>query len=316
MNETNKEYDATGLSNDEIAILESAEPQPQAETEPALENTGSGAVEAEKAEDPPNPAADPARPDGYVPYKALKAERERAKQLEQKFAEAQRWQQTIAEKLAEARANPQPQAEQQDRIPDRDADPLGYIEYMDKRLAAIEQERQAHFQQQQEEMQWRNFEASVNDEVTSAISEDPVNGEVLEFVNRAIAYEWDKVYSRTGVPLQQYMQQIKRQHSAYARQNGIPIAQYMRAVAEARGFAPGILAPLKQQPQAASTDPAAAQKINAIADAQSRNKTLGKNASGTGSDFTLEDLAAMSAADLERFAAKNPDLFERIASGQ
>lgn len=315
MTTENKEYDATGLSSDEIAILEGTETETAVEETPkAAENPDTGTIEAEKAEtDGDNPAADPTRPDKFVPYQALKAERERAKELEKRADEAMKWQRAIAEKLAEARANPQQQEQPKEHVPNRDEDPIGYIEYMDKRLAAIEQERQQIEQQNTVERQWQEFEQDVNREITQAMAEEPTYGEAMEFVNRALAFEWQKLYQHTGLPLEQYARDIKRQHAAYARQNRIPIAQYVRNVAEARGYVPGILS---QKAEAAQPDNAAAAKIDAIADAQSKNRTLGKNSSGIKSDFTLEDLASMSGAELERFAAKNPELFDRIAAGQ
>lgn len=318
----NRDFDPEGLTEDEIAILEGKDvenpvtdipPEPEKETEAKAE-TDLEKDNAEDGDEPVNPAANPDRPDGYVPHQALKAEREKARKAEQELAENRRLVAQIAEKLAEQRSQVNQQAEPEaPAMPSADEDPIGAIQYLMKKLEGVEQQSQAQQEAQAQEQAWTRFEQDVNREFSQAAQSDPDVAEAMQFLNHAIALEYQKVYANSGVPWQQFQRDMIRQHSAYARNNGIPIGEYIKHVAESRFWRPGILKNAQQQPQAGNPDMAkASAKIDAIAAAQDANKTLGKGTSGGGGEITLETLANMSGEELEILAGRNPELFAKF----
>lgn len=328
MNEDNRkgvDYDPEGLSEDEIAILDGGEdegpeetPAPEAE-QPEVSAETPPETAKEAPEGTKNPAADPARPDGFVPLQALKAEREKAKALETELAEFRNWQRQIAERLTAAR---QEQAQPEEpQVPDWDNDPFARMQHVEKRLDKYEEARKQEAQAKEQENQWVQFERDVEREFNETAQTDPDLPDAWAFINHALQHEFRTIHSRTGIEWKDFQRQSIRNHMAYARQNRIPIGEYVKTIAQTRMWRPGLMREMQAKAQQGQQQPAQAQrpannaataKIDALAKAQETNKTLGKGTSGGGGEMTLESLEAMSGAELEKFAARNPELFERL----
>jgi hypothetical protein len=315
-----QDFDPTGLSPEEVAMLNGGDEDENSEDQGEIvseETTGpeDGEVQTEEGESTGKP------PKGFVPHAALHQTRLQLKEANERLQEYQRFQQEIASKLASAAAQQQApqkqQVEQQEdpnAIPNEDEDPMGFIKWAKKQLLDRQEQDQRVRQMSEQEQRIQEFRVDVAREFDTQAAADPDAQEGFSFLQAALKHEWDTVHAPIGkVPFEQFQSAIIMQHAQYARANRIPIAKYVKNLAAARGWQPGLLAQLQQKHATPSNDGLSKQmeQVEKVAKAQNVNVSLGKSSSGD-SELTLESLAKMSGAQLEKLAAKNPALFEKL----
>lgn len=305
-----KSFDPTGLSEDEVKILEA---EGSDEDSIQAEEVAPEAPKAEAAK--PKPHEDPNRPKDYVPIQALREARNELKEKTARLKEFEAFQREIAAKLLAERSAPQAEPE---GPPDADKNPFEALKWTQEQLlkrqqAEAEQAEQAR-QYQEEQERTNAFRMEVAQEFDESAAEDPDLQEAFQYLQGAFKYEYDNVFARTGIPFERFQADTILNHSIFARQNGVPIAEYVRNLAVARGWSPGVLRNSAAAVAATGGKPGmpAAQKIEKIAQAQDLNASLGKSSGTDGGEITLETLSKMSGAQLERLAAKDPKLFEKL----
>lgn len=281
------------------------EPKPEPQDRPAPEQDDDG-DDNQGDDDAPLAAKD--KPE-TVPHGQFHRERERRKQLEQQFTEAQRRYELLEQRtnamlqmMASGQQGQQPQEPQPDPVPDRLGDPLGYMEYMDRRLQQFEQGQRQQTEAQQRQQQEQRLIAEVTSRAGSdfqqAVQEDPAYQEAYEFMFRAAVQEKMAV---EGLPEQHAIQVVRQQELglyAQALQAGRRPSAVIRALAQARGWQPK--APEQGKPDIEQ----AAAKIERL----NQTKDAAKSLSGAGSEArtgipTPDDLVNMT--DDEFMAYKN-----------
>jgi hypothetical protein len=319
-NTPKQDFDPTGLSPEEIALLNGGENEEAADEDSgevvSEETTGPGEDTAEEEESPSSGKP----PKGFVPHAALHQTRLELKEAKEQLQRFQEFQRDIATKLAEARAQaqqPQQQeAPQPEEIPDENEDPMALLAWAKKELLARKEQEQRQQQMSEQERRIQEFSADVAREFDTQAAADPDAQESFQFLQAALQHEWKTVHAPLRkISFEDFQRKMILDHSAYARQNRIPIANYVKNLAAARGWSPGLLKKLQEQQQQAPADDGALEKqiaqVEKVAKAQSTNVSLGKSSSGD-SELTLASLAKMSGAELEKLAEKNPALFEKL----
>lgn len=222
-------YEGTELSRDALAKVpeEDKAPAPAPAT----------------PEPPPAPAVqdEDRRP---VDFGALKAEREKRKDFERRYYELQgqmnAWQQAMQQQV-----QPQPQPEAPP--PDRNVDPLGYMEWMDKRLSAAEQANRQH----QEFLQRQHFEVQIEQAGRQAaqafMQEEPQYPDAFQYLmqnRRAELMAYGANEQQANAAIQQEIQATIYR----AVQAGQNPAAWAFAAAKTRGWKPKDAAPAATPP--------------------------------------------------------------------
>ena len=250
------------------------EPRGKAETDPGddIEYVGPEAEAGEGGEGkkPPKDAkpkgdADPNKkpadkgkpdpdkpPDGFVPHKALHAEREERKRVEQALATSKReWEakfNTILSELTKASQERRAPAQSEPEIdlgPDPAVDPIGAAIWLrEQRAADLRRQREWEARQAEQnktqEAQKKEWEAFTNDLAASnrdweeTITHFPEMNQVLDglresFKREFVALGWH------GPQLIQKLNELEAQHAVYARRSGKHIGEYVAQLAAARG---------------------------------------------------------------------------------
>ncbi|MBW3099226.1 hypothetical protein [Pseudohoeflea coraliihabitans] len=315
-----KDFDATGLTEAEISMLEGdGEEAPQVESE--NQNDEPEAVAAsdqderqdEGGEDQGGEPSNPAEkaPSGYVPTRALQEAREEAKRIKEQLAQYQTWTQEIAGKLAEQKTQPQHQQQEEDQPPaDWETDPIARMQWENQRLTeqlqAMQQglttQQQQQMQAQQEQYQAQMVIAQADQLFNAAQGENPDIQEAFQHAVNAVHGELQK-RGLFGPQLKAEMDRHLLHYASQAPKEPAEFAEYVRRNARYWGW-DGAKKP------AGDTD--AGQKIDRMAKAVKSNKTLSGGA-GSG-EMSLEDLAKMSGAELEKLAEENPELFAKFGA--
>jgi len=308
--DADKAFDSTGLSEEEVKILES---EGSDEESIAPEEVAAEAPKAETAK--PKPHENPDRPKDYVPIQALREARNELKETQKRLKEFESFQREIAAKLlAERQAQAEPES---DNPPNPDENPFQTLKWVQQQLVKqqeqAKQQEQLTLQQQQEEQRLNEFRMDVAREFDEAAAEDEDLQESFQYLQGFFKHEYDTVYARTGIPFEKYQADTILNHSIFARNSGVTIAEYVRNLAVARGWSPGVLRNNAAAVAAASKGPTpATERIEKIAQAQDRNASLGKSSGTDGGEISLETLSKMSGSQLEKFVAKHPDLIHKL----
>ena len=167
----------TGYTAEELKDFP-PDPAPSPDPAPPAEGDADPAPEPDEA--PPGPDKRP------VPHGALHKERELRKAAEKSAAEmraqlelVQRRQEEMRDVLMrqmQAQQGGQPQQPQANAVPDKDLDPVGYLEHQIRTLEARQQEVAAPLQQQQ---QIERFQSTVRASVDQFAANTPDYGEAL-----------------------------------------------------------------------------------------------------------------------------------------
>jgi hypothetical protein len=284
---------------------------------------GEGEPEATKAEGgepapdaPQKPDEDPDRKP--VPYGALKAEREKRKELEhqlrqmqgtyeQRFARLQ----AMQEQAALAANSNQPKPEAPKGPPNPEEDFIGATQYALDRLAQIERAEREQAERQFRSRQQQEYTGQVmsvwSQRAQEAAREVPEFADAYRYVTRQRFEE----LMAAGVPegrARAQAQQDEFNLVAQTLQNRQDPAQVIFNIARARGFAP----------KPAGTETPAPQRLDNVARGQQANKSLSSVGQGTTGKASLDAkrLGEMSDDEFESFLAKGgPKGFKAAIGG-
>ena len=290
---------AQELQNSDAPI----EQAPAEDPAPAEAGQEDAAQQQQEAGDSkPNPAADPNRPDGFVPKEAVQEARRAERETRQKYD-------ALMEKLAEAATQkPVPQQEAQEVPPDKDTDPIGYFEWENSQLRnELNQVKDATGQitdQQRQNQEHQQFVQSY----TAAAHQFAQGTPDFPAAYQHLISDRDRYYQALGiadpVERQQMIANDERFIAQRAMQEGVNPAERLYALAQTTGY----------QAAAAqgSEDPNA--KLQAQAQMQEANKSLSQVSGSNGVKDTknADDFRNMSEAQIWDFIQKNPGTAEKV----
>lgn len=248
-------------------------------------------VAKEKADEPGAP------PDGFVDKRALKEARDVQKRTE---AENRVLMERMTA-LLEIQQRRETKAQEPDApvIPDRNVDPLGFIDHLEQRLGKIEGEtaeqakqRQAAEKQATDLQQFRNTAIKTFQE---AATDDAQLTPAFEFLSKNFAAEAE-AYGLSGPQLRDHLDSVIDQNFAYAMQNNIPLGEFVKRIAASRGWNP------QQQPQPQGKSIAERQQQ------QQRHMSMSDMpGSATPQTISAKDIAKMTPKEFAAFARKMGD---------
>lgn len=291
-------------ANEEVDPAPATEPAAQAgDQEPARDPTTGQFVAKEPTAAPatadptttptqPDPTTTPAPPPGYVPHQALHAERVAKQQLAAQMATLQ------------ARTNALLAARQPDvvQMPDLQQDPVAYVQTLEERVRAFEEQRAEEENNRAVENALRieeeNFRVYTPD--YDAASEHYVNSRARELLAFYPPQEAQSILMAEA-----------RQLAQEAWQRGIPAPQMVYMMAQARGYngpqsqpAPAAQQPpatQQSQPAPAATAPSAAAVVAAASAGQQAVRTLSGGSAAPATTLNAEALLSMSDEEFERY---------------
>ena len=262
------------------------------------------AAQREAADSKPNPAADPDRPDGYVPKEAMQEARREARETRQKLD-------SIMEKLAEAATQKQVSAEagQQDVAPDKDTDPIGYFEHENNQLRnELNQIKDTTGQLTEAQQQAQNTQQLVSTYQAHAAAFAQTTPDFQQAYQH-VRDDRARYYAALGYSPERIGQQVNADELAIAQEaltEGVNPAERIYALAKVTGYtAPSATA--QEDPNA---------RLQAQAQMQEANKSLSQvsGANGVKDTKNADDFRNMSEAQLWDFISKNPGEAEKILS--
>lgn len=167
--------------------------------------------------------------------KALKQERGQRRELDQ-------WRGQMEERLAQmqAKASPQDRADDADSKPDRNKDPLAYLDWLDGKVTEYEQREREQTQRAEEEAQQRQYMQQVQQ--YGAQAEEQFRQEAPDYDDAATFYaksrleELQHVYGMNPQGAQQYLAQELQAAVVQNAQRGQNPAAAIYAAAKARGY--------------------------------------------------------------------------------
>lgn len=280
-------------TDDDAGVVGGVSQEPEEE---AQEGTAEGEVQDGARERPklvPHAALHEARED-------LKREKERARNFETTVNQR-------LEMLMRGQMQP-PQAQQQapaaQQKPDKNLDPIGYIDWLEGRVDSFEQ-TVSHRQQQSQEQVFRTQLAQVTQvDEADAVKHAPDYPDAKQFLIMSRGRELKALTNASDADIYRQLAQEEEGLRIEAVRNGVrPSIQIYRA-ALARGYAP------KQAPQVNG------EKIASIAEAQDSNKTMSSaGGSAAGGAMTARQLGDMSPEQFAAYAAKNGATVRRLMGG-
>jgi len=275
-------------------------------TETDTPEEGGEAEPAEATNEAVNPAADPKRPDGYVPNAALQEARKEAKEYRQKLD-------GLMEKLSEAALQKQQpaQAEDPDPAPDKDEDPFGYLQWENRQLRkevdGVKQTTGQMTEQQKAQQEVATFINTYRAKGEEFAARTPDFQDAYEFLREDRLAFYEGLYPE--MTQDDIIRTVNNEELNLARQfleNGINPAERFYNVAKSRGY----------KPTSAKVDDATA-KLQQQKQMQDANVSLGTLPGSGGVKDTIDDadVSKMSQEQLYAFIAKNPQEAERILQG-
>lgn len=309
----NEDFDPQGLSEDEIALLkdegvETEEDKPsEEEAQEDEEEKAADASDEAKSETPADRA-----PPGFVPNQALQQARKEAQGYRDELRELRQLQNQIATKLAEQKNQSQQAEQPQPSQPNEEEDPIATIKWLKDQLLeqqqTAERTQQEQAQQQQANQQFQAMFNEVDMEFNQAAETDPSVNDAFEFAKQSYSRELDALgyapQEKDG-QLLQFIYGFAQNYAQTGRARGLSIGDYVKGIAASRGWNP------EAQTSGDNEQKSADQEIEQQKKALAAGKTLSRGGAGNG-ETTLEDLAKMDGAELEKFAGKNPELFAKL----
>lgn len=185
---------------------------------------------------------------------------------------------------------------QQQQVPDQNVDPLGHFEARSAQLEAqiqqLTEQRQQEAQQTQQQAQERQFTQAVSQVEAQFIAKTPDYNEATQFLQQNLV----EGFLNQGYSEQEAVQGMRQQIRGMIHQFfqlGLNPAEMGYTIAKARGFAPKAAAAANQQQ-------ANGEKISQLNKGQAAARSL-STAGGAGKPaITLEALAEMDPAELEK----------------
>lgn len=262
----------------------------QAEFEADME---AARVAAEQGGAPaPAPAAQP-QPQ-MVPHQALHEARQRE-------AKAREMAQLATTRLNAILAAQQGRGPQPEAMPNLNEDPAGYIQALEQRLSAFEQERQ-------QETEFRQIDQAIHNDEELFKQSVPDYEQASDHYVQSRATELLAFYPPQQA--QQIMMNEARQIANQAWQRGQSLGQVIYQLAQARGYQPGntaadpTKAPIPPRPTTAVVPivPTAQQRVDQINNGQAQSRSLGGSGGGAPTKaLNAEALLAMSDEDFAEY---------------
>ena len=255
----------------------------------------------------------------FVRHGAFHRERERRKaaetelaQLRERFTRGDERLRLLTESLQQGRPPAQPQAPAQPEAPaapNPEEDIFGAFAALQRELAELRQGQQKTVEEREAEHQHGEVVRAYQGDAARFAQAEPAFQEAYTFLLSNRAQE----LALNGFSREQITQALQADEMALARQciaSGVSPAERLFQMAKLRGFAPKAPEPAAPPAPAAPAE-TPAEKAARIQAGQTAAKSLSAAGGAPAAEMTLEALAAMSEAEFEAYAAKNP---KRVAA--
>ncbi|WP_298967738.1 hypothetical protein [uncultured Methylobacterium sp.] len=197
-------------------------------------------------------------------------------------------------------------AAQAPAAPDPNEDIFGYAKHLEQQIAELKQGQQSLTEAQQAEREHSQTVGAYHADIQRFAQAEPAFVDAYQHLIASRAQE----LAFAGVPQAEINRAIQADELALVRQAiaaGVSPAERVFQLAKVRGFAPKVPEPAA----AAATIPAAPaetpeQKAARTAGAANAARSLSTAGGAPAAEMTLEQLASMSEAEFEAYAAKNP----------
>ncbi|MEP0150004.1 hypothetical protein [Roseibium sp.] len=301
---TEKDFVAEGLTEDELASLESdveaqgdtPEPEPR---EPDAGNEPEGG-EPEAQAEPSKPQEEPKT----VDLRALQEARNENRQIREQMARMEERTNVILQQISGQRQEAKDQGEPDPftSMPD-DNDPMGQLAWLKNHVVSDAKQRQQVEQQSRQQSQWQqqveHIVSEASREFNSEAQHDPSVGDAYNHLRQSMANQF-AVIGLAGRELETAMERHEQEHILTARSRNIPIGAYIKGMAAARGWQ-------AQAPQQQAQPGNDGQQLQRQAEAQDRHMSLSSASGGEPpKPITAKDLAGMSDKAFQEFIKKNP----------
>lgn len=292
------------------AVAEAPEDAP-AGGEPAVPAAAAPEAAPGEVVDPETEAGTPDENKGkFVRHGAFHQERERRKAAEaelttlrEKYARGDERLRLLSEAArAQAPAAAQPAAEPP-KVIDPKEDIFGAYEQLKAELVALKNGVEKTTQETQQEREFKVVRDDYIADLNRFGAQEPAFADAFRFIAQTRAAEL-KALGHADAQIPQLLGKEELEIAVAARQRGVSPAELLFQVAKARGFAPKAPEPAPAPAAPAETP---AQKAERVAAGQAGpGKSLSAAGGAPAGEVTFEMLAAMSEADFEAFATKNP----------
>lgn len=300
-----------GLSDEEKAYLDPA--QYEEDGEPEGEGGEGDTVEAKADHEPETPEGDgegngeEAGEDGedkpkMVPHAALHETRLKHKEAEAKARELEQKLQMYQavddrfNRFAEMQAKQQQaQPQEQEPIPNKDEDPFGYIDYLDKQVKGLSEQQQRQQAEHQQQAQLQQFQAAVTAEEAEFAKQVPDYTEAAAFLRDSYARELEAM----GTPPHQINNALRNQLlnlAVSAKEAGRSVPEVAYSLAQGRGY--------KGKEETKTSDDAE-EALKKVEEGQRVNRNVSGAGNGSGGKMTLEKFAKLPEDEAFAWMAKN-----------
>lgn len=242
-----------------------------------------------------------------VPHAAFHAKNEELKKTRDELRQLQT-QMAIAndrferfERLQVENSRPKPVEE---KIPDKNEDPIGYIDHMDRQMKELTETFQRQEQERGVQQEIQQFREAIRYEEQQYMAENPDYVNAANFVSGVM----QRNLQAAGVPPQQ-MRQIHENElmrmALQAKQSGRSVPEAVYQIAQNYGYRPA---------QEETTDQTASHQdtLEKVAAGQKANKGVGGAGGSSGGKMTLEKFASMSEAESMAWLEKNPNGYQKL----
>lgn len=251
----------------------------------------------------------------FVRHGAFHQERERRKAAEaelttlrERYARGDERLRLLTEAARAQTAAPAPAAPEPPKAIDPKEDIFGAYEQLKAELAELKGGVQKSAEESRQERETAAVIDAYKADLNRFQAQEPTFADAFRFVANTRAAEL-KAMGATDAQIPQLLGQEELQIAQAARQQGVSPAELLFQVAKARGFTPKAAEPTP--PPAPVETPA--QKAERVAAGQAGpGKSLSAAGGAPAGEVTLEMLGAMSEADFEAFALKNPRKLARL----
>lgn len=222
-----------------------------------------------------------------VPHAALHEERVKRQAADEQVAELRQQNQRLMDRFDQLLSRFDQHQKQEEQVPDKDQDPIGYMEYLQKELTALKQVQQQTQQQTQQQQQMQAIWNEGNRQAAEFRSQTPDYDDAFQYLYQKRGEELIAM----GLPKEQVAQTLQQeawQGMQYALANKINPGAMVYQMATARGYT-------KQE----RVSPEVAQRANRSMSG------AGKESSG---GLDMNDIVSMSDEEYEKWLDKNGDV--------
>lgn len=288
--------DEEGFTPEEKALMTDA---PEGDEPQGEETSPETAEEAEKVDQAPEQKADAVKPPAQAEKehtgdlgKALKEERERRREVEQRIARMEGAWQQVQQRINQP-SPPNGQQQPAQTVPSYDQDPIGYLKAQNEQLAQQLHALSGHAQQQAQVGQQQQFYSDVMNRYEASrsqfVRQQPDYAEADAWLRQNIDAELEARGFDDPAERKAVMEREEGFLVYRALASGKNPAEQIYRLAQHRGF---------KKPALAAEE----NKLDRLTRGQKASASLGatKNAPGGKPELTLEHLATLSGADFDR----------------